>query len=72
MVCALGPDGPRVCRGGGSRRRRPGSRSREGPRRGGEILCDVYARQADLDSSNRRRAEEKREIGDREAKPKLD
>jgi hypothetical protein len=37
-VCALGPDGPRVRRGGGSRRRRPGSRSREGPRRGGEIL----------------------------------
>jgi hypothetical protein len=36
-----GPDGPRVRRGGGSRRRRPGSRSREGPRRGGEILGDV-------------------------------
>jgi hypothetical protein len=33
-----GPDGPRVRRGGGSRRRRPGSRSREGPRRGGDIL----------------------------------
>jgi hypothetical protein len=33
-----GPDGPRVRRGGGSRRRRPGSRSREGPHRGGEIL----------------------------------
>jgi hypothetical protein len=31
----------RVRRGGGSRRRRPGSRYREGPRRGGEILCDV-------------------------------
>jgi hypothetical protein len=37
-VRALGPDGPRVRRGGGNRRRRPGSRSREGPRRGGEIL----------------------------------
>jgi hypothetical protein len=36
-----GPDGPRVRRGGGSRRRRPGSRSRKGPRRGGEILGDV-------------------------------
>jgi hypothetical protein len=36
-----GPDGPRVRRGGGSRRRRPGSRSREGPRRGGEILGDI-------------------------------
>jgi hypothetical protein len=40
-VRALGPDGPRVRRG----RRRlpvaPGSRSREGPRRGGEILGDV-------------------------------
>jgi hypothetical protein len=34
-------DGPRVRRGGGSRRRRPGSRSREGPRRGGEILDDI-------------------------------
>jgi hypothetical protein len=40
-VRALGPDGPRVCGGGGSRRRRPHSRSREGPRRGGEILGDV-------------------------------
>jgi hypothetical protein len=37
-VRALRPDGPRVRRGGGSRRQRPGSRSREGPRRGGEIL----------------------------------
>ena len=36
-----GPDGPRVRRGGGSRRRQPGSRSRKGPRRGGEILGDV-------------------------------
>jgi hypothetical protein len=36
-----GPDGPRVRRGDGSRRRRSGSRSREGPRRGGEILGDV-------------------------------
>jgi hypothetical protein len=33
-----GPDGPRVRRGGGSRRRRPGSRSREGPRREEEIV----------------------------------
>jgi hypothetical protein len=40
-VRGLGPDGPRVRRGGGSRQRRPGSRSREGPRRGGEILGDV-------------------------------
>jgi hypothetical protein len=37
-VRALRPDGPRVRRGGGSHRRRPRSRSREGPRRGGEIL----------------------------------
>jgi hypothetical protein len=36
-----GPDGPRVRRGDGSRRRRPRSCSREGPRRGGEILGDV-------------------------------
>jgi hypothetical protein len=36
-----GADGPRVRRGGRSHRRRPGSRSREGPRRGGEILGDV-------------------------------
>jgi hypothetical protein len=36
-----GPNGPRVRRGGGNRRRQPGSRSREGPRRGGEILGDV-------------------------------
>jgi hypothetical protein len=35
------PDGPRVRRGDGSHRRRPGSRSQEGPRRGGEILGDV-------------------------------
>jgi hypothetical protein len=40
-VRALGLDGPRVRRDGGRRRRRPGSRSREGPRRGGEILGDV-------------------------------
>jgi hypothetical protein len=32
-----GPDGPRVRRGGGSRRQRPRFRSREGPCRGGEI-----------------------------------
>jgi hypothetical protein len=40
-VRVLGPDGPHVSRG---RRRSPvvpGSRSREGPRRGGEILGDV-------------------------------
>jgi hypothetical protein len=34
----LGPDGPRVRRGGGRSSATPGSRSREGPRRGGEIL----------------------------------
>jgi hypothetical protein len=33
-----GPDGPRVRRGGGRSPAAPGSRSREGPRRGGEIL----------------------------------
>jgi hypothetical protein len=37
-VCALGPDSPRVRRGGGRSPAAPGSRSREGPRRGGEIL----------------------------------
>jgi hypothetical protein len=37
-VRALGPDGPRVRRGGGRSPAAPGSRSREGPRRGGEIL----------------------------------
>jgi hypothetical protein len=37
-VRALGPDGPRVRRGGGGSPAAPGSRSREGPRRGGEIL----------------------------------
>jgi hypothetical protein len=37
-VRALGPDGPRVRRGGGRSPTAPGSRSREGPRRGGEIL----------------------------------
>jgi hypothetical protein len=40
----------------------PKSRSREGPRRGGEILGVIYGRQATLDTSNRRRAEEKRRI----------
>jgi hypothetical protein len=44
----------------------PGPRSREGPRRGGEILVVVYAQQADLDPSNRRRVEEKRRIWGRE------
>jgi hypothetical protein len=37
-VRALGSDGPRVRRGGGRSPAAPGSRSREGPRRGGEIL----------------------------------
>jgi hypothetical protein len=37
-VRALGPDGPCVRRGGGRSPAAPGSRSREGPRRGGEIL----------------------------------
>jgi hypothetical protein len=40
-VRALGPDGPRVRRGGGRPPTAPGSRSREGPRRGGEILGGV-------------------------------
>jgi hypothetical protein len=37
-VRALGPDGPRVRRGGGRSPTTPGSRSREGTRRGVEIL----------------------------------
>ena len=37
-VRALRPDGPRVRRGGGRSPAAPGSRSREGPHRGGEIL----------------------------------
>jgi hypothetical protein len=40
-VRALGPDGPRVRRGGGGSPVMLGSRSREGPRRGGEILGGV-------------------------------
>jgi hypothetical protein len=40
-VRALGPDGPRVHRGGGRSPTAPGSRSREGSHRGGEILGDV-------------------------------
>jgi hypothetical protein len=40
-VRALGPDGPRVRRDGGRPPTAPGSRSREGPRRGGEILGGV-------------------------------
>jgi hypothetical protein len=40
-VRALGPDGPRVRRGGGRSPATPGSRSREGPRRVGEILGGV-------------------------------
>jgi hypothetical protein len=38
MVRTLGPDGPRVRRGDRRSPAAPGSRSREGPRRGGEIL----------------------------------
>jgi hypothetical protein len=37
-VRALGPDGPLVRRGGGRSPAAPGSRFRERPRRGGEIL----------------------------------
>ena len=37
-VRALGPDGPHVRRDGGRSPTASGSRSREGPRRGGEIL----------------------------------
>src|SRR5699024_11170573 len=40
-VRALGPDGPRVRRDGGRSPTAPGSRSREGPRRGVEILGGV-------------------------------
>jgi hypothetical protein len=40
-VHALGPDGPRVCRGGERSPAAPGFRSREGPRQRGEILDDV-------------------------------
>jgi hypothetical protein len=40
-VRALGPDGPRVRRGGRRSPAAPGSRSREGPHRGVEILGDV-------------------------------
>jgi hypothetical protein len=40
-VRALGPDGPRVRRDGGRPPTAPGSRSREGPRRGVEILGGV-------------------------------
>jgi hypothetical protein len=40
-VRALGSDGPRVRRGGGGSLAAPGSRSREGPRRGVEILGGV-------------------------------
>jgi hypothetical protein len=50
----------------------PGSRFREGPRRGGEILGVVEARQADLDSYDRRRVEEKRRIWGIETKLELD
>jgi hypothetical protein len=40
-VRALGPDGPRVRRGWQRSPATPGYRSRQGPRRGGEILGDV-------------------------------
>jgi hypothetical protein len=40
-VRALGPDDPRMRRGRRRSPATPGSRSREGPRRGGEILGDV-------------------------------
>jgi hypothetical protein len=40
-VRALGPNGPRVRRGGGRSPAAPGSRSREGPHWGGEILGGV-------------------------------
>jgi hypothetical protein len=40
-VRTLGPDGPRVRRDDGRSPTAPGSRSREGPRRGGEILGGV-------------------------------
>jgi hypothetical protein len=40
-VRALRPDGSRVRRGGGGSAAAPGSRSREGPRRGVEILGGV-------------------------------
>jgi hypothetical protein len=40
-VRGQGPDGPRMHMGGGRSSTAPGSRSREGPRRGGEILGDV-------------------------------
>jgi hypothetical protein len=40
-VRALRPDGPRVRKGGGRSPAAPGSRSREGPRRRGEILGDL-------------------------------
>jgi hypothetical protein len=56
------PDGPRTRAGRSARTQGAAkvagdawSRSREGPPRGGEILGVVLARQADLDSSNRRR-----------------
>jgi hypothetical protein len=61
-VRALGPDGPRVRRGCERSPVAPGSRSREGPHRGGEILGDSRLGQIDLDSFNRRRVEEKRRI----------
>jgi hypothetical protein len=60
------PDGPRLVAGQSARAQgqrsslaTPGSHSREGPRRGGEVLGLVLDRQATLDTSNRRRAEKK-------------
>jgi hypothetical protein len=57
-----GPDGPRVRRGGGSRRRRLDLAPGRDPV--GEERSYVVSRlgPADLDSSNRRRAEERRRI----------
>jgi hypothetical protein len=61
-VRALGPDGPRVRRGGGSRRRRLDLAPGRDPV--GEERSKVVSRlgPADLDSSNRRRVEERRRI----------
>jgi hypothetical protein len=47
----LGSDGPHVRRGGGVRRTAPGSRFREGPRRGGKILGLSWDQQATQDVS---------------------
>jgi hypothetical protein len=57
------PDGPRVRKGGRVRRQRLDLTPGDGPHRG-EVLGFVYGRQADLNTSNRRRAEEKQRIWD--------